>query len=131
MKIYLAGKIGHTDWRHQIVPDLKEIGESNSWHEVVELPTISPSWMCTGPFFVGCDHGCAHGQSGHAVNTCMSYNGFYVSAKDIFQKCLLGIHRSDVFFCYLGPDAGTAYGTLFKPRGGPGTAEKDRHRQAP
>lgn len=130
--IYLAGKIGKNDWRHKVTPGLREAsavqGErvANVYHES-EMPnwwdynlTVLRTWRYAGPFFSGCDHGCAHDPDdpGHAIT------GGCISAATrredwghgtgyrpwVHEQCLESIRRCDVFFAWL--DNTTAYGTL-------------------
>jgi len=130
--IYLAGKIGQNDWRHKVTPGLREAsavqGEavSNVFHED-EMPdwqnynlTTLGTWRYAGPFFSGCDHGCAHDPygPGHAIT-----GGCIQAAtrgKDwdhstgyrpwVNRQCRKAIAHCDVFFAWL--DDATAYGTL-------------------
>jgi len=83
MHIYLAGKIAWNDWRHTIVADLRTAfhddfygGSGHALGEDVAAPSYCwPVLWCaifnhhayTGPFFISCDHGCAHGENLHGV----------------------------------------------------------------
>ena len=58
--LYLAGKIGKNDWRHPLIPGLRE----RTWSDG---PIITPTYEYVGPFFVACSHGCAHGPNSHGV----------------------------------------------------------------
>lgn len=66
MKIYLAGKISHTDWRHGIVGgNLRGADGNGDWH--AERIRFWGTQIYTGPFFVGCDHGCSHTFGEHGM----------------------------------------------------------------
>lgn len=83
MNLYLAGKIAKNDWRHEIVADLRVAFADDFYgtcgHElgaVVADPAyrwpvlrraIFNHHSYTGPFFISCDHGCAHGDNLHGV----------------------------------------------------------------
>ena len=72
LKVYLAGSIGPTDWRHKVVRDLRDAGiQEDSITNISTLPrlldTVSRHIACTGPFFVACDHSCGHGPQSHGV----------------------------------------------------------------
>lgn len=70
-KIYLAGKIWPNCWRHRIVSGLRSAivtGDGSTMHEWPILEgAISGLHDYVGPFFVSCDHGCAHGLQSHGV----------------------------------------------------------------
>ena len=65
MKIYLAGKIKKNDWRGALVPWLEDLMPED-WHKTVTLDMDGRNEY-VGPFFVACDHGCAHGSNGHGA----------------------------------------------------------------
>jgi hypothetical protein len=83
MNIYLAGKIDRNDWRHTIVADLRTAfnedfydGISHKHGPIVADPSyrwpvlrrsIFNHHNYTGPFFISCNHGCAHGDNLHGV----------------------------------------------------------------
>lgn len=80
MNIYLAGKIAKNDWRHSIVNTIWA-GFSDQFYQDYGKTTIgNPNYRWpllrraifnqhtyTGPFFISCDHGCAHGDNLHGV----------------------------------------------------------------
>lgn len=127
--IYLAGKITAHGWRDDIVGwrTWQETFSNDSDEGLDEglgidwaccnspLPTawrlrVREHYDITGPFFVGCDHSCTHGQSTHATaGGCIQpHRG---RARDaVRQLCLDAIDRSDVVFAWL--DDYTAHGTI-------------------
>lgn len=139
MRIYLAGKVGKNDWRHSIVgPDLRGANGAGNWRD--EQIRFGERYVYTGPFFVGCDHGCSHFSGEHGVGSeyCVprleSANDFVgdfdrrmrapgdVTTGDssalhydricIFDKCREAIDESDLVFAWL--DDPTAHGTLWE-----------------
>lgn len=114
-KVYLAGKIGHTDWRHDFF-DLRD--SSDEYVQAIplekenerELPS-NGNLFYSGPFFIACDHGCAHGRSNHGrgVNQpgCIPYNN---SQYATLERCKTWINNADYIFVWLNDN--TAFGTL-------------------
>jgi len=93
-KVYLAGKIAKNDWRHSIVPTLRE----STWGAHL---SIAPGVEYVGPFFTGCDHGCAHGPSthGNAVSGC---NEEYIHApNEVPAACLAAIDQAGIVIAYI------------------------------
>ncbi|WP_433426224.1 DUF559 domain-containing protein (plasmid) [Microtetraspora malaysiensis] len=115
--IYLAGKIGKNDWRHDVVKDLRgawgTFGENihEDW-PVLELAVLD-RFNYVGPYFISDDHGCWHGAGTHGCGRdgegggCSSGGPHRELVRDL---CLTAIRRTDVFFAWL--DDTTAYGTL-------------------
>jgi hypothetical protein len=121
MKLYLAGKIDKHDWRHNIVPDLRNwdyylltsgysldrLQEWPVWHGV-----ILGNHDYTGPYFIGCDHGCYHGSNEHGYginsNGCGSSGTF--AHTQVFTMCHAAIQKCDVFFAWI--DTTDCYGTI-------------------
>lgn len=115
--IYLAGKIAKNGWRHEIASRINlgqtdwavdamggEIGRE--WDVIPNA--LGPFLDLTGPFFVGCDHGCAHGPGSHGIT-----GGCILSdaqEEETVKLCLDAIDRSDVVFAWI--DEPDAYGTL-------------------
>lgn len=75
MQIYLAGKVRRNCWRHSIVTGLRETcfaydnqAYQESWYRWPVLSrAIFEYHAYTGPYFISCDHGCAHGDNSHGV----------------------------------------------------------------
>jgi hypothetical protein len=133
MKIYLAGKISHGDWRAALVSGALDINYAPSGMEVfegekalaLEAWPVRPASILgrfdyTGPYLVSCDHGCYHGAATHGMGLipgedqahgwgkgCM---GKYAEATQLVSLCLNAIDNSDIVFAWL--DGGDAYGTL-------------------
>lgn len=122
MKIYLAGKVRKNCWRHGVVRDLRGAGLSeavghtcNNGYDESDLAEMSKSLSFpvlpgsifgqhdyTGPYFIGCDHGCWHRPDGHGVA------GF--SGRDIVGMCLAAVMRADLVFAWV--DALDCFGTV-------------------
>jgi hypothetical protein len=129
LKVYLAGKIGHTDWRHQLFPlrdwwsgDCHDSEEPPKTGPVIEVDGIKVE--CGGPFFIGCDHGCYHGETrhgqlsafetGHGVQdggiSAISFQSRMTERARVFGRCVTWLKQSDFLFCYI--DGEGAYGTI-------------------
>lgn len=112
-KIYCAGKITKCDWRHKfLIPEA-----SGSWPNKDAYCGAIP-FTYTGPYFVGCDHGCTHGVGLHAntggphCETCPNYEDTNAIRKDVAKKCLKAIRNSDVVFAWINEMS--CYGTLWE-----------------
>ncbi|WP_426451789.1 hypothetical protein ACP26L_06690 [Paenibacillus sp. S-38] len=112
--VYMAGKIGKNDWRHQIFTDLRYAENG------FEMSKVDGFHYC-GPYFIKCDHGCYHGENSHGrglVSTgCRGgideYNGQEPARQTrytVLNKCLNGIYSSSVLFAWI--DSHDAYGTI-------------------
>lgn len=104
--LYLAGKIAKNDWRHGLVPGLRG-------HLWADGPIRTDQFIYTGPFFVSCDHGCAHGTNTHgAVNT--SCGGEQLSVQftrhEVFSNNLQSLNAADLVFAYI--TATDCHGTM-------------------
>lgn len=120
--IYLAGKIGHNDWRHSVVPDCEF---SNDPEQVwpIFFEAISGKYSYAGPYFIACDHGCSHGDATHGyAEGCGEGGAFdtnhgeipleYARRKHVVEQCQAAIQKSDYVFAWI--DDLTAFGTLFE-----------------
>ena len=110
-KVYLAGKIRKHCWRHKLVYDLR----NHSWGDG---PSEQSQFSYVGPFFIGCDHGCFHGDNLHGSiairgdDLCpgRSVNADFDSARpETVNLCLDAVRKSDLVFCYI--DATDCHGT--------------------
>ena len=101
--VYLAGKIGKNDWRHSLVPNLRE----RTWRDG---PIETDSFSYIGPFFVSCDHGCSHNPEGHGmVQECASRD---YTHEDVIKLNTGAIAKADIVFAYI--TAPECYGTIFE-----------------
>jgi hypothetical protein len=129
VRIYLAGKVGKGDWRHDIVKGLH--GAMDGLQFPCEWPVLGGAIHAdgsrhdyVGPFFTSCDHGCTHGPNSHGIDGTSPYCspslhdlGQSATTHDlpdlrsaIFAQCVRAIRGCDLFFAWL--DDATAYGTL-------------------
>lgn len=122
-KIYFAGKIGVSDWRHSLVVSEKIQKGSHSllrnhdywgiWDKskMYEYLPFSDNLIYSGPFFISDDHGCCHGESKHGAGIDCGEN-VHITKKDIFNGCIEQISHSDYIFCWI--DSLDCYGTIFE-----------------
>lgn len=98
--VYIAGKISKSDFRHQLIPGLRNHHWGNGFME-------TDAYVYTGPFFQSCDHGCSHGPSTHgATEGC----GEGFTHDDILARNNHAIDNADLVFAYIThPDC---HGTL-------------------
>lgn len=101
--LYLAGKIGKNDWRHKLVPRLRD-------HEWNSGPIGTNTFNYVGPFFVACDHGCRHGPNLHGAvgDEC----GPNVTQLEVIANNNAGLDAADLVFAYI--TASDCYGTLIE-----------------
>jgi hypothetical protein len=123
--IYLAGKIGKNDWRTQIfgsrfgaAPNDGEdaYGFDRALDETLTLDY--GTFRYGGPFFVSCDHGCAHGPSSHGASAggCLyetaHRGGRLERLESIYRVNCARIRRADYIFAYINET--DCYGTLIE-----------------
>jgi len=111
-RIYLAGKIWKNDWRHKIAHGIRDSG-TNPWP--YSLQCEESGHEITGPFFVSCDHGCAHGDGNHGCGeTCMGDRFHTTEDRRRFVKdeCLEAIRNSTDVFAWIS--SLDCYGTLIE-----------------
>jgi len=101
LSIYLAGKIDQTDWRHSLVPDLRN-------HPINGGPLHTKNFIYKGPFFISCDHGCFHGPNKHGARDGCSEGA--LTQPEIINRSLSAILRSDLVFAYITEN--DCYGTI-------------------
>ena len=96
IKLYLAGKIGKNDWRHELVPGLR-------CHEWDDGPISTPLFDYVGPFFQSCDHGCLHGPNTHGAlageGTCTEEITY--TLEDIIRLNDEALSNADLLFVYI------------------------------
>ncbi len=103
-RVYVAGKIGKNDFRHDLAPDLR------GWkHE--DGPIDCGSFIYVGPFFRACDHGCNHGPGTHGV-AIIGCDGLEISRRAVFGQNQAALASADLVFAYI--DAPDAYGTIWE-----------------
>jgi len=106
--IYLAGKISKNDWRPFV--DYSDYDYYEPLPDWEEVDASFQGLRVTGPFFMSCDHGCAHGNGSHAsIVGCSGEEG--ESRRRTWRRCVEAIKRADIFFAWLDDDT-TAFGTL-------------------
>jgi hypothetical protein len=124
--VYLAGKIGKNDWRHELVEELRSYGSNELYEDPTKEWPILPNaieggFSYSGPFFIACDHGCSHGENTHGYDEGCLGPAFYDEIKrrdntqrkvHIAEQCRKALERSDYVFAWI--DDLTAYGTLFE-----------------
>lgn len=104
--VYLAGKIGKNDWRHGLVPGLRNHGWSDG-------PIDCKTFKYCGPFFVSCDHGCNHGPSLHGAVSAPYFSGCGTSPitrDEVIANNLESLESADLVFVYL--TATDCHGTM-------------------
>lgn len=110
LNVYLAGRIKKNDWRDAIVQQ----HTAEDWRKTQSVE-MSDGILCTGPFYIRCDHGCGHGDNQHGAGANGTYDCVdFVSQEEVFQKALAGIQACDLFYVWVGLDFAEAFGTLFE-----------------
>jgi hypothetical protein len=134
-RVYLAGKIGKNDWRHRVVV---EVGLDPPLDADAEWPVRdlylpaegqeAERWFSyVGPYFIRCDHGCAHQDDfhGNAPSGCSGPAFVHdpsvdASADDpverlrrtVWRRCLTAIDQADVVYAWI--DSNDCHGTLIE-----------------
>jgi hypothetical protein len=125
LTIYLAGKIQKGDWRSAIVDGQRLdyeyvqlfgttfMGSCTEQPAVDEWPilknVIDGVHHYSGPYFVGCDHGCFHGNDSHGCGKEYDNHGCRVGW-DIPAHCEKAVRSADVVFAWIS--ANDCYGTI-------------------
>ena len=118
-RVYFAGKISKSDWRTEILGDralVAGIDEGALFNPSYE--DACDGFINAGPFFVSCDHGCAHTPFMHGADlTAACFSADYT--RDGLRRKIYAINRhrllrSDLVFCYLGINGTTAFGTMLE-----------------
>jgi len=108
MKIYLAGKIGVNDWRHDIVDGLHDA----EFGSQILRCAIRERHDYTGPFFLNEGHGMTHGDGLHGagvLTTKWEHDTERMPHNRVFCNAIDGIRTSDVVIAVVEDDA---HGTL-------------------
>lgn len=101
--IYLAGKIGKNDWRHVLVPRLR----NQTWNDG---PIKTDSFSYVGPFFVSCDHGCGHAPGEHGM--AQGCTDLIYTREAVIKLNLAALAKADLVFAYItAPDC---HGTVME-----------------
>jgi hypothetical protein len=120
--IYFAGKIAKGNWRAKILGD--RVGSWNDSYEHMDclfdpeadLREDRSGFYYGGPFFISCDHGCAHGPGGHAASGSCYDGGGYGKLLGTRAKIWTAnrrlIERADYVFAYI--DETDCFGTLIE-----------------
>jgi hypothetical protein len=133
--VYLAGKIKKHCWRHDLVDGLRDVPQPGEAMPPLQWPIMRKSIFgehdYCGPYFVSCDHGCAHGQGSHGAAAqpdrgedeedpyrgCIALSAVYPGIRDgygardwVVDLCLTAIDRCDLFFAWI--DRPDCHGTL-------------------
>ena len=125
MKVYIAGRIKYERTRFGLDVDIYREPESYWITQYPEFLFDGYPLIYTGPFTVGCDHGCAH-KFDHAVGpTCgnddMATGPATVAFGDdlghelrklVIKKTTAGIKDADIVLAWLGSESQLAHGTL-------------------
>lgn len=104
-RVYLAGKISQHCWREFLTHKTVIVRDSLDPHEIENFPDFT----MTGPFFVACGHGCAHGPATHG----QEYLGPGDDARRrVFDANIARIEHSDFIFAHVNEL--DCFGTLFE-----------------
>lgn len=113
LRIYLAGAIEKNCWRHRIVPGLRAaLSYLDSRLDRKTLPIGRHTYV--GPFFVRCDHGCAHGPTLHGAAAGDEHSGCVQGCDrdQVRRFCREQIDSADLVFAWI--DRLHAYGTIWE-----------------
>lgn len=103
--VYIAGKIKKNDFRHAIVPNLRQAEFGTTELELDYFTYV-------GPFFKSCDHGCYHGPHSHGIAAANCTNDLPGDRRVIFDANNCAIERADIVFAYI--TSADCYGTIFE-----------------
>jgi hypothetical protein len=113
-RVYLAGKISHTCWRHKVIPNFPRTLEQEALSPYLMQKcktACGAAFWYTGPYFVSCDHGCAHAGMHGAGFDCMSDWPDQQGRRDrVHRLNAQRLERSTGVFVYL--DELDCYGSL-------------------
>ena len=105
-RVYFAGKIRKSCWRHGLVSGLRD----HHWHLG---PLVQQNFICVGPFFISCDHGCyhqgnTHGTSNPQLGACPPDINY--GPPQVAELCRQKVSEADLVFCFI--DSPDCYGTI-------------------
>lgn len=104
--IYIAGKIGRHDFRHELVPGLRGYRHHDRFLDC-------GAFRYCGPFFAHCDHACAHGPSSHGVLGApnLGCEEFERTTQfRVWQRNMAALREATAVFAYI--ETNDAFGTL-------------------
>ena len=119
--VYLAGKIAPHDWREKLVG--YDIALNTGDERQLFDPCYRverPSYIYGGPFYVACDHCCAHGIANHGVGAsgdsagCMTewWGDRHSTPRRVFEVNRRRIANANIIFAFI--DRTDCYGTLIE-----------------
>ncbi len=129
LKVYLAGKISkQDDWRESIYRGTTlsaddSLVSPDPWPEGEDFVFDEIPLVYTGPWFIGCDHGCYHGGNRHgSLDGCMG-DMLQLPGCDpedtgddarwrLPQLCMGRVEQADIVFAWINQPE--SYGTIFE-----------------
>lgn len=101
--LYLAGKIGKNDWRHNLVPRLR----NQTWNDG---PIETGSFYYVGPFFISCNHGCGHSPGEHGM--AQGCTDLIYTREEVINLNMTALAKAELVFAYItAPDC---HGTIME-----------------
>lgn len=101
--LYLAGKIGKNDWRHVLIPRLRNHTWGNGSIE-------TDSFFYVGPFFISCDHSCGHSPGEHGM--AQGCTDLIYTREEVINLNMAALANTDLVFAYItAPDC---HGTIME-----------------
>lgn len=114
--IYLAGPINHTrcSWRRIEGPEFHGGDFISYTRSLISYTEVIDGWRVTGPWMIGCDHGCYHGPASHGMGPagCFAFADHAVIRHMVLQNAVSQIHAADVVYARIDRD--DCYGTIFE-----------------
>ena len=101
-KVYLAGKIRQTCWRHLLIDGLR----NHSWNDGA-LTQVDFDYL--GPFFTSCNHGCYHRDSSHGAGIGCTPD-FDIHLRCVAQYCRDAVEACDLVFAFI--ESRDCHGTI-------------------
>ena len=115
-RVYFAGKIAKGDWRTAVAPDLRSLMPNcrGVGEPVAAFPdgllACDGRLIYTGPFFVGDDHGCGHGDGSHGLGAHGPACFTGATRAEVVRLCRHWLERSDLVFAWVDTD--DCFGTV-------------------
>jgi hypothetical protein len=108
MKLYLAGDCNpNNDWRGYFSRDTRSGQTGDDHWDALRMPLWNDHYV-TGPYPVGCDHGCAHKAAGfQTLHVAQSCNTDELHA--LRNRCFKAVRDANVVFAYINREG--LYGT--------------------